>query len=198
MTFKMKNNQVPNYLSKLLPHQNQDCKVYALRNRKNLAIPQARKNLLKLSFIHTAVKLWNGLDNAIKQAPSLSKFKSELKKTQRAKNVLNYYGKRWVSIMHSRLRIGCSKLNYDLSFNLHIPDIDPGCECGALLEDANHYFVNCPRFNKERIELKLKVETLTNFNVNVLLSGSPTLKYTENTVIFDAVHRYIMETRRFI
>ena len=197
MTYKMKHNMVPHYLSGLLPHQNQDCKVYQLRNRKNLTIPQANKNVMKFSFIHTAVKLWNKLELDVRQAPSYCNLKLKLTKMKRNKNILYYYGKRWVATIHARLRIGCSKLNYDLSFNLHIPNIDPACECGAPLEDVKHYFMTCLRFENERDELKQNVERITNFNVKVLLFGSSKLKLEENKIVFDAVHRYIMETGRF-
>ena len=84
-----------------------------------------------------------------------------------------------------------------LSFNLHISNIDPACDCGAPFEDVKHYFMACPKFENERDELKQKVERITNFNVKVLLFGSSKLKLEENKIVFDAVHKYIVETGRF-
>ena len=48
--------------------------------------------------------------------------------------------------------LGCSKLNYDLCYNLHVIDYC-NCLCGALVEDAYHFFLVCPKYNEIRTVL---------------------------------------------
>ena len=57
-------------------------------------------------------------------------------------NILYYYGERWPSVHHSRLREVRSKLNNDLCYKLHVPD-DPFCSCRFPREDAHHFFFVC-------------------------------------------------------
>jgi len=198
MMYKTHHGMVPAYLQEIMPGQNQDFIQYNLRNKENIAVPCAKKNALKKSFVHSGVSLWNSLPLTTRQKPSLSAFRMELKKTNNPKNVLYYYGSRWPSIMHSRMRVGCSKLNYDLFFNLHIPDINPSCQCGFYIEDVKHFFLDCPLYRNIRENLKIKVELLTNFNIDSLLYGSPRLTLDQNKLVFDAVHEYIVESGRFV
>ena len=56
-------------------------------------------------------------------------------------------GKRYISVLHERLRNRCSGLNSDL-FRNHIRN-NPLCDLFEMVEDAYHYF-----FNAEKILLK--------------------------------------------
>ena len=197
MIYKMKANLSPNYLVQLLPQQNQERIRYNLRTKTNFQLPRAKKNVLKLSFVHLAIRLWNNLDEYVKNCTSLDIFKAELKKLKKSHNVLYYYGQRWVSIMHSRLRIRCSKLNYDLCCHLWIPDTEPSCLCGAPIEDVTQFLLHCPNFEYERDVLVWSINHRTALNVKTLLSGSPDLDEDENKTVFDAVHKYIIDTGYF-
>ena len=57
--------------------------------------------------------------------------------------------------------------------------------------------MTCPGFENELDEPKQNVERITNFIVKVLLLGNSKLKLEENNIVFDADHRYIMETWHF-
>ena len=107
-----------------------------------------------------------------------------------------YYGKRWTPIHHARMRIGCSKLNADLTFNLHVLD-NASCDCGYPIEDAQHYLMDCNQFNEERRELFDKIVDISEPNVNLLLFGDFNLTAGQNELIFDAVHGYMTTTDRF-
>ena len=61
MIYKVKNNLAPNYLTELLPHENQNEPTYNLRNKKNLKLPMPKKELVRRSFLHTADRIWNNL-----------------------------------------------------------------------------------------------------------------------------------------
>ena len=137
-------------------------------------------NILKMSFISTGVKLWNSLDHDIRQSVSIIDFKTKLRNSHKATNVLYYYGQRWPSVVHARLRIGCSKSNYDTCFSLHLPDVEPACVCGAKYEDVNHFFMSCPNYNIIRRNLKQSVESVTKFDLKTVLHGHQELDEDQN------------------
>ena len=171
-----------------------------LRSNINLKIPIAKTETLKRSFIPTAVGLWNKLDKSTRTSTSIHQFKTNINKTGGTKvaSILYYYGKRWPSIHHARLRLGCSKLNSDVCYNLHIPDINPECSCGNGIEDAKHFFLSCPNYANIRVQLKNKLEEKCKFYLQFILYGSKDLSDHDNMLVFDAVHEFISRSQRFI
>ena len=95
------------------------------------------------------------------------------------------------------MRLGCSKLNYDLCFNLHVSN-NPACICQAKFETAKHYLIECPLYTRQRITLRATVEQHGIFNIQTLLFGDKNLSVEENLAIFGAVHAYIVDTKRFV
>ena len=197
MLFKIKNNLAPNYLYELLPPENREYTTYNLRHGNNIVLPCTRLESFKRSFIPFSVRLWNSLPIHVRYAPSVSEFKRHLNKDKKEPNVLYYYGSRWAAIHHTRIRLGCSKLKYDLCFKLHVED-DPSCACGAVYEDAHHFFMDCPLYNDIRTDLVNTVSAVATFDVCNLLYGSKHLHREDNMTIFDAVQLFISKTRRFI
>lgn len=108
------------------------------------------------------------------------------------------YGERWSSIHHSRIRIGCSKLNSHLCHNLHVVP-SPRCPCGYREEDPVHFFFNCPLFNIPRYNMIQSLLQIDDIDINVdnLLWGDPELDIPSNEMIFLYVQKYILETNRF-
>ena len=94
------------------------------------------------------------------------------------------------------MRIGCSKLNYDLCYNLHVKD-DPSCTCGALVEDANHFFL-CPNYDNLRLELFNAISVYSEVTIQIIFHGNMNLDIDLNKFIVDAVHLYIENTNRFL
>ena len=60
-----------------------------------------------------------------------------------------------------------------------------------------HYLMECPLFNVYRNSLINQIGQLTNINTDILLYGNPELNLDENRRVFDAVHDFITNTRRF-
>ncbi len=89
----------------------------------------------------------------------------------------------------------CSKLKYDLCYNLHVIK-EPNCTCGAI-EDAYHYFIECPNYIDFRIDLFSAILPFTQVELDVLLQGDPKLNVEQNKAIFDAVYLYFERTKRF-
>ena len=162
-----------------------------------MVVPATRLESFKRSFIPFSIRLWNALSIEVRHAPSVRDFKNNLNKDNKEPNVLYYYGSRWASVHHARIRLGCSKLNYDLCFKLHVID-NPSCMCSPTFEDAQHFFCDCPFYNDIRQDLKTAVQSVGTFNVQNLLYGNKDLSIEENTVIFDAVHLFITKSMRFV
>ena len=110
--------------------------------------------------------------------------------------LLYYYGARWPSVHHARMKIGCSKLKYDLCYNLHVID-SPQCTCGSPVENAYHFFLECPIFNAARNALTISMQGLADMTIPNLLYGNPGLSLDENRQVFHAVHEFILNTKRF-
>ena len=196
MFYKIKHDLAPPSLSQLIPRERSEVVEYNLRNRDTLAAPPARLESMKRSFVSYATRLWNTLPNPVRQADTLCIFKQHItKKDQR--NPLYYYGKRWSNVHHARLRMGCSGLNQHLHANLHVIP-SPQCDCGDGVETPFHYFMKCKRFTKEREKLQEEVMKLSNFNLKNLLYGDNSLQYKDNCLLFDAVHKYLTDTKRFM
>ena len=117
-------------------------------------------------------------------------------KDKKRKRVLYNYGERSTNVIHSRLRVGCSKLNSDLCFNLRVKET-PSCSCGSSIENAQHFFLDCTLWANLRTVLQRSVLQLANFNLNTLLYGDEKLSLDSNILIFKSVHKFIKDSHRF-
>ena len=85
-----------------------------------------------------------------------------------------------------------------LSDNTNCPN------CSGSLEDNNHFLLICPKFNNFRFILLDSIQTLIpndnniDINIDLLLHGNRSFSYDLNTEIFQAVHKFIIDTHRFI
>ena len=112
-----------------------------------------RTEIFAKSFIPSGSLLWNNLPLSIRSETSVNSFKLKLKQhVYIAPQIPKHYiqGKRTESVFHSRIRNKCSNLNNDLYQN-HLKD-SPLCDCGRSIEDAEHYFFRCERYNNEMKE----------------------------------------------
>lgn len=197
MMFKIVNNQTPLYLSEIAPVTVGRASERNLRNQQNLNVPFARSETLYRSFFVFGARLWNKLPIETRSLQSLELFKLKLKSRYPEPKILYYYGQRWPSVIHSRLRQGCSKLNFDLHYNLHLDDIMPSCTCGAENEDSHHFLMNCPHYNDLRTVLERKIRNITVFSCDTLLYGCSDLTLDQNKLVFKAVHEFICASGRF-
>ena len=114
----------------------------SVRNWNGIILPFYRLSSTRNFSIHSTIKLWNNLNNNIRNVDTLSKFKLELKKIDETENhyvTKHYsYGFRKLSITLTQLRRSSSFLNYAL-FRVGILS-DPSCRCGAALEILNISF----------------------------------------------------------
>jgi hypothetical protein len=97
------------------------------------------------------------------------------------------------------MRIKCSKLNADLHHELHVVD-SPLCTCPLAQEETpEHFFNTCPKYTNERRDLMNELHRLdyNNPTTKTLLCGDENQSLNQNSKMFDAVHKYIMATKRF-
>lgn len=193
--YKIVHGKAPQYLCVLL-ERNENVGRYNLRRQVPIKVPLCRLELYKRSFFPHVINLWNLLPVNIQELPTTENFKHYLKKEANELCKVYYYGERWPSVHHARMRIGCSKLNSDLCYNLHVIN-NPTCECGAPEETTYHYFFECPNFNADRVNLLNAVSPVTNVTLDALLYGLPTLSLCQNQAVFRAVHSFITSTHRF-
>jgi hypothetical protein len=146
LMFKINSGRAPTYLQELIPSPIEARTRYNLRNRNDLQIPFARLETYSQSFFPAAARLWNSLSVQFRQSNTVFSFKSRyLKEYPRPRaNKLFYLGNRQAAVIHAKMRIGCSMLNSDLHFNLHVVD-NPNCRClMTKYETAEHFFTTCP------------------------------------------------------
>ena len=135
LLFKIINGMAPMHLLNTYNNFNNASYDYNLRNNK-MQLIYTRTESFRSSFFPASFRLWNELEPTVRNASSLSEFKSLCKKLYK-KNHYYEYGNRKISCTLSSIRMHCSKLNHDLTVN-NIIDNEL-CNCGRT-ETAFHYF----------------------------------------------------------
>ena len=102
---------------------------------------------------------------------------------------------RYYSVIHARIRNHCSNLNNDLYIN-HLR-LDSKCDCEHLVENAEHYFFECNIHINQRLILFNETRQFHPLSLNILLFGNNSLSMESNTIIFNAVQKFIKNTSRF-
>ena len=197
LTYKVKNNLTPPYLSNLFP-DTVGARTYNLRNDRNFIVPARRTETYAKSFIPSSTALWNDLPREIQTLESLAIFKQSINNLYfQMPNIPSFYyvGERYYSVIHCRLRNGCSNLNHDL-FTNHL-SVHERCDCGHVREDAEHFFFVCNLYQNARLKLFRATRKFHPLNCQILLFGSNRHDESDNTSIFLSVQAYIKDTNRF-
>jgi len=194
LMYKMNSTNVPNYIQSLLPPTVGSRNNYSLRNASHLQTIQARTSLYSSSFLPSTVSEWNHLPDDIKHAETLNSFKRLINIDRPTFNPLFSYGDRRSQLLHTRLRTKCSALN-DHLFRRNIIT-SPLCLCG-LHETTSHYFLECIQYIHIRGELLNTISMYSVPCVETILYGDETRDYITNTKIADAVHKFIIKSKRF-
>ena len=202
MFYKIANNLVPDYLTRIFPKKVSELVRYPLRNSDNLVMPYCRVECFKHSFIPYGIILWNDLESETRELNTISAFSTAIRKrfvsssTWSIKPKIYSSGNRFENIHQSRLRVGCSKLNFDLCFNLRVIN-SASCLCGAKFENAFHFFMECPLLYDLRVNLFNTVSEITPLKFDTLLYGNKELSLACNLKIFKNVQIFIKDSKRF-
>ena len=122
--YKMQNNLTPSYLTDLLPSNNA-VGAYNLRNTRSV---NARTESYRSSFLPSTIRAWNALPQPTRESSSIAIFKHRLNINLGKPSTLFNIVSRRGQILHTRLRLDCSSLNYDLHRKSIIKS--PRCTCG--------------------------------------------------------------------
>ena len=141
---------VPFYIQDLIPPLVSEISDYPLRNNRNISLPLNRTSISQKSCIPSAIRLWNSLDDNLKDISTLPTFKNHIFSNLSKAHVPPFFtvGNRYMSVLPARLRNKCSGLNGDL-FRNHIRN-NPLCDLCDVVEDAYHYFFQCGKYTDER------------------------------------------------
>ena len=81
MMHKIKNENVPKYLTQMFEKQFGSSNYYLRSSDKNVEIPNVRTDCYKRSFAVSGAVLWNSLPDSLKEIKNLSNFKQKMKST---------------------------------------------------------------------------------------------------------------------
>ena len=202
MMYKIVHKLTPSYLYSFLPnipifHRNTRAQLDQSR-RSDLPSFNCRTVLFENSFFPSAITLWNLLPSETRNLPTLSQFKKKISTPRQFSVIfpeLLNVGKRYLSILHSRLRMGRSQLNEHL-FKIGVKD-SAACSCGATTESIWHYFLTCPNYIVARDALHTTIGRLAPFSINTILFGSASCSLEDNIIIFLSVQEFIEKSKRF-
>ena len=196
--YKIVHGLTPSFLTDLLPPSVGTRTQYNLRNNPDLTGFASRTETFKRSFFPSTTHLWNSLPQDVRNAESIYAFKRHLNHNLPQSRPWYNAGDRRLSLIHARLRMGCSNLNQHL-VNLHVAD-DPTCICGYRSENCKHYLLHCPLYQRERTVRDNKLshlEFLSAVNLDILLFGSEDYTVEQNLEITKIVQKFINDTGRF-
>ena len=145
------------------------------------------------SFLPSSIREWNNLPSVDRNANTVDAFKRHL--NQGRVNVPKYFytGSKHLQILHTRLRTGCSSLNLD-RYSKNIIDLPLcSCRCGDV-KNPEHFFFRCHLCRVHRLELRV---ILFCSKCNVTQRGRVSLSDEFNAYIFEAVYRYIENSKIF-
>ena len=205
---KSKNKITPAYLNSYLYNHNNANPAYCTRSSQNetLRTFSSRTESFKHSFFPYCIKEWNKLDNIIRKAESLGKFKSLLLSFIRVKSrsVFSIHDPIGIKLL-TRLRLGFSHLN-EHKFRHNFRDtVSAMCDSGSEIESTQHFLLRCPIFNDERKKLfkslyDIKPSILKlqkNFVANILLFVSDKFEETIKKKILQSTITYLKLSSRF-
>ena len=178
-------NLTPLYLSALVPPSVSNISRYSLRNSNDLQTIDARTTLYYNSFLPSTVRTWNNVNDEAKQSNSVNTFKCFLHKDKTRIPKHFYVGSRKAKVLHTRFRTYCSSLNLDL-FLKNISD-SPLCRCGSV-ENAQQYLFHCRYYQVSQYHTP---------SLSLFLHGNDSFSLGTNTVIFEKVHKFIMDSKDF-
>lgn len=196
--FNVVNKRAPDYLCELLPKTVNACCNRDLRNNGDLRNIKTRTEKYRRSIFPHCIRLWNDLPNSVKTNDKFN-YKYDQDIVNQTVPQFKFGNTRKLGIIHSQLRMKCSNLNSDL-FNLHVVD-NPYCVfCHNCIEDRVHFFLSCPLYNIQRIELfenlHLNCE-IDNIDIDTLLFGKSDCSDYANMEICKLVEKYISDSQRF-
>ena len=147
MLYKMLYGISPPYLTSLSQSSQNDDERYNLRRLRSV---RANTQFYNSTFLPRTVRDWNLLPESTRNSSTIEQFKMLLNNNRVRSCPLFDFGLRKSQILHTRLRFGCSSLNYDLH-RRNLVD-NSLCQCGQV-ETVDHFLIHCRRYQQIRINI---------------------------------------------
>ena len=114
--YNLNTGMEPSYIQYLIPTLVSEVSDYPLRNNRNKNVPYNLTSNSQNSCIPSPTRLWNSLNDDLKDSSSKPTFKKYIISKFNISCVPSYFivGNRYTSVIHARLRNNCSSLNNDL------------------------------------------------------------------------------------
>jgi hypothetical protein len=201
---KIITKKTPSYLTNIIPTLSKENSPYNTRSEHtNIPSFKHHTNRFAASFFQSAICNWNKLPTLIKSSNNYNQLKTFLLQKSKSRPPCYYnFGPRYLSILHTRLRLGFSQLQAHLHHH-HLAD-SPLCpSCNLSPEDSSHFLLHCPTHALPRIELLASVNPIILNNdldtslTNLLLFGSSLLSVNYNRSIFQYIQNFIKSSNRF-
>ena len=120
LTYKIRNDMLPEYLNIFFPRVDIEQLRYGLRHLSDFVNLPRRTALFENSFVPSVIQQWNTIPCHLRQCPSLATFKRELlcnKYPSRTVPLHFLHEARFLSSLHARMRNNCCNLKCDLLVN---------------------------------------------------------------------------------
>ena len=202
MFYKIVNNLTPEYLKQPIPPP--QCR-YGIRSTELNYIPYRTDRYLN-SFYSDAVRSWNDIGVNLRNAKSLSIFKTNLLKIIRPmkKDVFNIHdsGLKWIF----QLRVGLSHLRAHKKRHKFMDTPCDLCLCLKSPETTQHFLLECSLFDAHRRDLNSLLENISftrmenmssKDKVHLLLYGHESFNCYENRTLLKATIYFIRKSGRF-
>ena len=203
--YKIKNENAPPYLQKLLPMESSF--THNLRSDRIFNPPAARTERFQSSFFPFCTSKWNELDPELQNSPSIGSFKHSLLSFIRpvASSIYTIHNPRGLKLL-SRLRVGLSHLR-EHKFHHNFNDtLDPFCSCRTnSRESVKHFLLHCPNYSTIRCQLfdgllQKEINCLpytSSYLKDILIYGNKKFDLVSNKVILSSVIDFIIRSKRF-
>ena len=152
-------------------------------------------NCINSLFFPSTTVLWNALPDTCKSIDSIACFKRYLKSNDSVVPLYFYTNNRVAEVIHRKLRLEISDLNGDLSIR-HLTN-NASCRCGFSLENAHHFFFDCPLYSQVRDSTIFSLDEPDSLTLHCLLYGNSDKSLSVNKHIFERVHEFICLSKRF-
>jgi hypothetical protein len=187
--------KAPETVIGLIPARTRERNRYNVRRQELITMPRTSSQAHYRSFLPATIKKWNDLSEELRCIPSAEEFKEALRPVKQYTPAQYLTGDRKTQILLCRLRVG----NADLNLNLYDRNLEPSptCLCGAPEESTEHFLLDCPDYDSERIDLQNNIGPGVQITTILLLKGDPNATEDTNLKIAKATQKYIIATKRF-
>ena len=204
--YKIMNGLTPQYLRDYVPNPRPH--LYGTNPTNDLYPIFCRNERFQNSFYPDAVKCWNNIGPELRDAPSLTNFKSRILALIRPKCQSTFKIHDTVALKYIfQLRVGLSALRAHKYAHNFCDTPSYTCSCGLESETTTHFLLKCPYFTTQRSILISKLSStlqetqdLTRVDdhtvVNYLLYGNESWSDDINASIIKETIKFIVDSGR--